>query len=99
MLVTILMEMGHWPMRTLNVIFPVSMLISFGILTLSMFLGILLLLMGSFSLPLALSHLVAEDRLAAAFHVREWVKILRKNKWGYFVTWVVVSGVTVILYT
>lgn len=99
MLVPIMMEMGHWHMRTLSVIFPVFMVISIGILTLSMFFGMLLLMVGSFSLPLALSHFVAEDRLAAAFHIRKWLKILRKNKWGYFVTWVLVSGVTVILYT
>ncbi len=95
----VLMEMGQWHMRTASIIFPITMVISLGTLTLSMFFGILLLMASSLALPLALSHFVAKDSIGAAFHFRGWGKILLKNKWEYFVTWILVTGVMVLLYT
>jgi hypothetical protein len=71
---------------------------SFAIMMISMFLGSLLLVLGAIPLPVATSHFVAQDKVGAAFHVREWWPILRANKLGYFVSWVVVMGLFAILY-
>ena len=59
----------------------------------------MLLMASSLALPLALSHFVAKDSIGAAFHFRGWGNILLKNKWEYFVTWILVTGVMVLLYT
>jgi hypothetical protein len=73
------------------------MFASFAIMMLSMFLGTLLSLVGMLPLPMATAHFIAQDRLAAAFHVREWWKFLRANRLGYFITWTVAYGVAGIL--
>jgi len=68
------------------------------ILFLSMFVGTLLLLLGLAPLPTALAHLAAQGELAAAFHVRQWWRILRANPLGTFIAWVVVAGLSTLLY-
>ena len=71
---------------------------SFAIMIISMFVGSLLLVAGAIPLPVATGHFVAQDKVGAAFRVREWWPLLRVNKMGYFVSWVVVMGLFAILY-
>jgi hypothetical protein len=78
-----------------------SVLVMFGAmgtLFFSMFFGTLLLLAGVIPLPAALAHFIASDNLGSAFHLREWGRILRKDKWGYFIAWLLVAGLFGVLY-
>lgn len=70
---------------------------SMAILFLSMGLGMLLMLVGAVATPMATAHFVASDHLGAAFRLREWWRILRANKLGYFIAWVVVFGLYTVL--
>ncbi|MBM3120565.1 MAG: DUF4013 domain-containing protein [Chloroflexi bacterium] len=63
------------------------------ILMLSIVLGSVLLVLGILPLPASVAHFAAQDRLAAAFRIREWWRILSANWLGYFVAFVVVSGI------
>jgi hypothetical protein len=65
---------------------------SMAIMFLSMFLGTLFSLLGAVVVPVALGHFVAQGELRAAFRVRQWWPILKADKLGYFVTWVVMAG-------
>ena len=51
--------------------FPIVIMFffSFGVLMLSMFLGTLLMFLGALPLPAATAHMLAHDRLGAAFRV------------------------------
>lgn len=69
-----------------------------GILFLSLLVGWLLCLAGVIPLPAALAHFVARDKLSAAFHLREWGAVVRADKWGYFIGWVVVVGLMGVMY-
>lgn len=71
---------------------------SLGIMFLGMAIGSLLALLGAIPLPAALAHLALHDRVLAGLRVREWWPILRANKLGYLVAWVVVAGLWAILY-
>ena len=51
---------------------------SMAIMFLSMVLGMLLLLVGGVATPMATAHFVAQDRLGAAFRLREWCRIVRE---------------------
>jgi hypothetical protein len=76
------------------------MALTFGsmvIMFLSMVLGMVLMLLGAVATPMATAHFVANDNLGAAFRLREWWRITRANKLGYFVAWVVVFGLYGIL--
>jgi len=68
------------------------------ILMLSIVIGSVLFVLGILPLPASVAHFAAQDRLAAAFRIREWSRILSANKLGYFVAFVVVSGVFGIAY-
>ena len=74
------------------------MFAAMGTLFLSMFFGTILLLAGAIPLPAALAHFIAHDKLGSAFHLREWGRILRKDKWGYFIVWLLVVGLFGVLY-
>ena len=77
-----------------------AMLVMFGgmaILMLSMFLGFALILVCLIPLPAAMAHFVAQDKVAAAFRVREWWPLLRANRSGYFAAWVVIFGLITLL--
>jgi hypothetical protein len=74
-----------------------AMLGSLAILMLSMFLGFILILLALIPLPAAMAHFVAQDKVAAAFRVREWWPLVRINRSGYFAAWVVVFGLITIL--
>ena len=81
--------------------FGLAMLAVFGslaIMIISMFVGSLLLVAGAIPLPVATGHFVAQDKVSAAFRLREWWPLLRVNKMGYFIGWVVILGLTTILY-
>jgi hypothetical protein len=77
------------------------MLITFGsmaVMFLAMALGTLLMILGAIALPMATAHFVAEGRLGAAFRVRQWWRILKADRLGYFAAWVVVAGIFAVLY-
>ncbi len=76
----------------------ISLLGSMAIMMLSMLIGSLLILLGLIPLPVATAHFAFQDKVAAAFRVREWWPLLRANKLGYFAAWVVVFGLMSILY-
>ena len=78
------------------------MLLIFGsmaVMFLSMALGLLFSILGAVALPLATAHFAAEDRLGAAFRVRQWWRILKADKLGYLIAWVIVAGLGAVLYT
>jgi len=77
---------------------PLLFLGSIAVMFLSMLVGSLLTVVGGVPLPVATAHFVAQDRVGAAFRVREWWPLLRANKLGYFIAWVVVVGLMGILY-
>jgi len=77
---------------------PAILLGSMAIMFVSMFVGSILTLLGAIALPVALSHTVAEDDLVAAFRVRQWWGILKADKLGYFISWVIIAGLMGILY-
>lgn len=78
--------------------FLVMLFGSMAVMMLSMFLGWLLFILGAIPLPVALGHFAAKGELAAAFRVREWWALLRVNKLGYFIAWVVILGLFTVLY-
>ncbi|NOZ07183.1 MAG: DUF4013 domain-containing protein [Chloroflexi bacterium] len=43
--------------------------------------------------PVAAGHVVAKDRFAAAFHIREWWPIFRANLGGFLISYALVLGV------
>lgn len=77
---------------------PLLFFASLAIMFLSLFAGSLLFVLGMIPLPMATAHFAAQDKVAAAFRVREWWPLLRTNKLGYFIAWVIVAGLAAILY-
>jgi hypothetical protein len=69
-----------------------------GILLLSMLGGTLLFVLGAVPLPVGAGNLAATDSLASAFDPREVWRLLRANRSGYFLAWVVVLGLSAMLY-
>ena len=67
-------------------------------LFLSMSVGTLLALLAVIALPAATAHFAAEDRLAAAFHLRQWWRMISADKLGYFISLVIVAGLASVLY-
>jgi hypothetical protein len=80
------------------ILFIVMFFGSFVIMFLSMGLGLLLMMLGMVPLPMALAHFSAQGSLSVAFRVKEWWPLLRANKLGYFVAWVIVTGVGSVVY-
>jgi len=62
------------------------------------FLGFILYIPLSLMLPPAITHLVAKDSFAAAFHIRAWWAIFRANLAGFFTAAAVIIGVYTILF-
>lgn len=79
-------------------VFIPGFFILIGIYTLSLFVGSLLFFLGLIPLPAATAHFVAEDRLGAAFQVRRWWAVLKERRWEYLTTWLLLLGLTVIVY-
>ena len=71
---------------------------SMAIMFLSMFVGWLLMLLGLIPLPMATAHFIVRDELSAAFRLREVWSLLKANKLGYFIAWVVIFGLGAVLY-
>jgi len=78
---------------------PAILLGSMAILFISMLAGMLLSLLGAISMPAATAHFVAQEEVRAAFRVRQWWRILRTDKLGYFISWVIVAGLLAVLYS
>lgn len=57
--------------------------------------GLVLILAGTGVLPAATAHFVATDRLAAAFHVRQWWPLVRSNKMGYLTAWLIALAMAI----
>jgi hypothetical protein len=72
---------------------------SMAILFISMLVGTLFTLLGAIAMPAATAHFVAQDDVVAAFRVRQWWRILRTDKLGYFISWVVIAGLFTVLYS
>jgi hypothetical protein len=70
---------------------------SLMIMVLAMIVGLVLMLLGLIPLPAAVAHFAAQDKVAAALHVREWWPLLRANKLGYFAAWVVTVGLMTVM--
>jgi hypothetical protein len=68
-------------------------MIGMAAMFLSMAVGSTLFLLGAAPLPAALAHFATQDRLGAAFSVREWWPILKANRMGYFISFVSVIGI------
>jgi hypothetical protein len=79
-------------------LFTLMLLGGMGIFFFSIFLGWFLLIAGAIPLPAAIAHFSAKGKLGAAFHLREWSAIIRADKWGYFISWVVVLGLGGLIY-
>ena len=77
---------------------PFLLLASMAIMFLSMFIGSVLFVAGAIPLPVATAHFVVQDKLSAAFDMREWWPLLQVNKLGYFIAWVVGTGLMGIWY-
>lgn len=58
----------------------------------SLFLGIVLLTLGSIPLPAAIANLAAKGKIGAAFEISEWWAIIKANPWGYLGAWAVSAG-------
>jgi hypothetical protein len=82
---------------------PLLMFILFfaimAILFLTMLLAIALMILGAIPLPVALAHFSAKGDLSAAFRVKEWWPLLRANRLGYFIAWVIIIGLISMLYS
>jgi hypothetical protein len=68
-----------------------------GVLFLSLFASFCLLLIGGVPLPAALAHMAVREKLGAAFNVFEWGAVLAGDRWGYFISWVVVAGLATLI--
>lgn len=80
------------------VMMPMIMLGSMAIQFVTMFLGMILSILGAIALPLALGQYVAHGEIRAAFRVRQWWRILKADKLGYFISWVVIVGLMGVIY-
>jgi hypothetical protein len=78
--------------------FAILVLVAMAVMFLSMALGSILLVLGTIPLPASTSHFVVKDQMSAAFRVREWWPILSANRLGYFISFVIVSGILGIAY-
>ena len=68
------------------------MFLSMGIMFVGLALGSLLLLLGALPLPVALARLAQTGKLGAAFELRQITRLLRANKLGFLIAWVISAG-------
>jgi hypothetical protein len=78
--------------------FIVVFLAAMVVLFISMFLGMILSVLGAVPLPLALGNVAAKGKVAAAFYFRELWRMLAADPVGYFIAWVVMAGLAAITY-
>jgi hypothetical protein len=86
------------PAAALVLLMVFAVFASMIVLFISIFLGMALMFLGAIPLPMALAHFSVRGNLSAAFRVKEWWPLLRANKLGYFIAWVIVAGLVVVLY-
>jgi len=67
-------------------------LVAMAIMFLSMAGGLVLTVLGAIPMPVASVHFAVEGELGAAFRVREWWAILKANRWGFLIAWLLVAG-------
>ncbi len=95
---------GFYSLATLTMVFrnqepPFGLfLLVVAVLFLGLLAGSILYLLGGIPLPAAVAQFVAEDRLAAAFHVRRWWTVLRRRGWEYLAAWLLLLGIAVVMY-
>jgi len=73
----------------------------FGAMALSwvaMGLAMLLMLVALLFLPPAMAHMVARGQFGAAFRIREWWRIVRANRAGFALAYVIVMGLAGVAY-
>lgn len=80
------------------VVFPLLLFFLMGVMFLSMAAGWLLMILGAVPLPTVIAHFAVKKEFGAAFQIREWWPILRRNWMGYFVAWVVMAGLFTVIY-
>ena len=59
--------------------------------------GLFLSLILSAFLPVVVAHVAATNSFKAAFHIKDWWKILRVNLGGFFVTLIILGGLYMVL--
>jgi hypothetical protein len=69
-----------------------AMFAGLGVYLLALAVGMLLFMLAAIPLAVGSAHFVAKDSFGAAFRAREWWPLLKVNKLGYFVAWVVIIG-------
>ena len=67
------------------------MLTGMAVMFIAMAVGMLLLVLAAIPLPTATAHFVKHDK-SPPLRVSEWWPLLKANKLGYFVAWVVIAG-------
>ena len=77
--------------------FPLLFLFLLAVFFLSLLLGFVLYALGAIPLPAATAHFVAKDHFGSAFQVREWWPLLRVNKLGYLIAFIMVFGLYYVL--
>jgi MFS family permease len=75
-----------------------ALLVGLLVLFLSMFVGSLLAVLGWIPLPLALGNLASRERIRNAFHLQDITRRLSADPGGYLAAWVVVAGLSALLY-
>ncbi len=84
--------------RILYTLIPLFFIAVMMILFISIFLGMLLTLLGAIPLPMAIAHFVKHDEVGAAFRFREWWPLLWRNKVVYLIAWALCGGLMGIAY-
>lgn len=79
-------------------VFPLFMFGAVAVLFISMALGWALWTLGAVPMPLALAHSAARQQFLAAFDLRALGQIIRADKWGYLLSWVIVMGLVGVIY-
>ena len=69
-------------------------MIAVPFMTMLMILGYAIGFVTQFLSITAMSHMIAKDEFLAAFRIREWWPILRKNIGGYLMTYLLIFGVS-----
>lgn len=82
----------------LTFFFPIILVASMVVMFLSMFLGMLLYVVGIAPLPMVVSHFAARNDFGVAFRVREWWALIRSNPFGYLAGWVISMGLFFVFY-
>jgi len=77
--------------------FPLVFLFLMAVFMLSFLVGFVLIALGAIPLPVATAHFAAKDHFGSAFQLGEWWPLLRVNKLGYLIAFVIVFGLYFIL--